>query len=142
MSNAVVSQQPVKSSLRFALSLLALHMMATAVVCVTALPWPAKFVMLMLIILSLAYYLARDVLLLLQDSWRYISLDGKDMSVVTSRGTIITGHVANSTFVSPYFVILCVKPEGQRLPVSRVIFPDAISTRAFREVCVHLRFAK
>jgi toxin CptA len=142
MSSAVVFQHPVKPSLRFALSLLALHMMAAAAVFVTALPWPAKLAMLLLIILSLAYYLARDVLLLLPDSWRDISLDRKDVSVVTSRGTVLTGHVANSTLVSPYLVILCVKPEGQRLLVSRVIFPDAISARAFREFCVHLRFAE
>lgn len=141
MPSAVILQHPVKPSLRFAASLLVLHMMAAAVVYATALPWAAKLAMLMLIILSLAYYLARDVLQLLRDSWRDISLDQKDVSVITRDGSVFIGEVANKTFVSPYFVVLCVKPEGRRLPVSRVIFPDAMRAGAFRELCVHLRFA-
>ncbi len=134
-------QYSVKPSLRFAMSLLLLHMMAAAVVYATAIPWPARLAMLMLIILSLVYYLARDVLLLLRDSWRDISLDQNNVTIVTRDGTNFLGQVANRTFVSPYFVVLCVKLEGQRLLVSRVIFPDAISTGAFRELCVHLKFA-
>lgn len=141
MSSAAVFQHQVVSSLRFALSLLALHMMAALVVIVTALPWPARLAMLLLIILSLAYYLARDVLLLLPDSWRDISLDQKNVSIATRDGTVFMGQVSNKTFVSPYFVVLCVKPEENRLLVSRVIFPDAISAGAFREMCVHLRYA-
>jgi toxin CptA len=141
MPGEVVLQYSVKPSLRFAMSLLLLHMMAAAVVYATAIPWPARLAMLMLIILSLVYYLARDVLLLLRDSWRDISLDQNNVTIVTRDGTNFLGQVANRTFVSPYFVVLCVKLEGQRLLVSRVIFPDAISTGAFRELCVHLKFA-
>jgi toxin CptA len=141
MPSAVILQHPVKPSLRFVASLLVLHMMAAAVVYATAIPWTAKLAMLMLIILSLAYYLARDVLQLLRDSWRDISLDQKDVSVVTRDGNVFIGEVANKTFVSPYFVVLCVKPEGRHLPVSRVIFPDAMRSGAFRELCVHLKFA-
>ena len=141
MPGSVVFQQPVKHSLRLALSLLVLHMIAAAVILVTALPWPAKLATLVLIILSLAYYLARDVLLLLGDSWRDISFGQKDVSVVTRDGTAFRGHVANMTFVCTCFVVLCLKPEGKRTLVSRMIFPDAISAGAFREVCVHLRYS-
>jgi hypothetical protein len=141
MPSAVVLQYSVKPSLRFAVSLLLLHMMAAAVVYATVVPWLSKLAMLMLTILSLTYYLARDILLLIRDSWRDISLDQKEVSVITRDGNSFLGQVANMTFVSPYFVVLCVKPEGQRLLVSRVIFPDAMSTGAFRELCVHLKFA-
>ena len=134
-------QYSVKPSLRFAVSLLLLHMAAAAVVYATAIPWPAKLAMLMLSILSLIYFLARDVLLLLGDSWREISLDQKDGSVVTRDGTSFLGQVANKSFVSPYFVVLCVQLEGRRLLVSRVIFPDAISAGGFRELCIYLKFA-
>jgi len=140
MPGAVVLQHSVKPSLRFAVSLLLLHMVAAAVVCATAIPWPARLAVLMLIILSLIYYLARDVLLLRGESWREISLDQKDVSVVTRDGTSFLGQVANNSFVSPYFVVLCVKLEGRHLPVCRVIFPDAISAGAFRELCVNLKF--
>lgn len=141
MPGTAVSQYAVKPSLRFAVSLLLLHMMAAAVVCAAAAPWPAKLVMLMLIIPSLAYYLARDVLLLLRDSWRDISFDQKDVTVVARDGTGFLGRVDNKTFLSPYFVVLCVKLEGRRRPVSRVLFPDAMSSGAFRELCVHLKYA-
>lgn len=141
MPSAAVLQHPVKSSLRFAVLLLVLHMIAATVVYATAMPLPVKLVMLLLISLSLFYYLARDVLLLFPDSWREISLDQNGVSVIARDGSSFLGQVANKTVVSPYFVVLCVRLEGHRLLVSRVIFPDAMSTGAFREFCVRLRFA-
>ena len=141
MPSAAVLQHPVKSSLRFAVLLLVLHMITATVVYATAMPLPVKLVMLLLISLSLFYYLARDVLLLFPDSWREISLDQNGVSVIARDGSSFLGQVANKTVVSPYFVVLCVRLEGHRLLVSRVIFPDAMSTGAFREFCVHLKFA-
>jgi len=140
MSGALVLRYTVKPSLRFALSLLLLHMAVAAVVCATAIPWLAKLAMLMLIALSLSYYLARDVLLLLGDSWRDISVEQKDVTVVTRDGNSFLGQAADKCFVSPYVVVLCLKLEGSRL-VSRTIFPDALSAGAFRELCVYLKFA-
>jgi toxin CptA len=139
MPDSVVFQHQVRHSQRLALTLLVLHAVAAAVMLVTNLPWPAKLATLVLIVLSLAYYLARDVLLLLGDSWCDISIYQKDVSVVTRDGTAFVGQVANMTFVCPCFVVLCVKPEGEHTLISRVIFPDAISAGAFREVRVHLR---
>jgi toxin CptA len=140
MPDSVVFQHQVRHSQRLALTLLVLHTVVAAVMLVTALPWPAKLAMLMLIVLSLAYYLARDVLLLLGDSWCDISFEPKVVSVVTRDGTAFRGQVANMTFVCPCFVVLCLKPEGKRMLVSRVIFPDSISAVGFREVRVHLRY--
>jgi hypothetical protein len=141
MPGSLIWRHTVNPSLRFAVSLLLLHSIAAAVVYATAITWPARLVMLVLIFLSLVYYLAHDALLLLRDSWHEITLDQNDVSVVTRDGTNFIGQIANLTFVSPYFVVLCVKPEQKRLPVSRVIFPDALSTGAFRELCVHLKYA-
>jgi hypothetical protein len=141
MPGAAVLQHPVRPSLRFAVTLLLLHMIVATVVYATAMPLPVELVMLFLISLSLVYYLARDVLLLFTNSWHEISLDQNGVSVVARDGSICHGRVANMTVVSPYFVVLCVKLEGRRLLVSRVIFPDAMSTGAFRELCVQLKFA-
>lgn len=141
MPSAVVLQHQVKSSLRFAVSLLLSHMIVAIVVYATAMPLPVKLVMLLLISLSLFYYLARDVLLLFPDSWREISLDQNGVSVIARDGSSFLGQVTNKTVVSPYFVVLCVRLDGHRLLVSRVIFPDAMSTGVFREFCVHLKFA-
>ena len=141
MPGAVIFQHPVKPSLRFAVSLLLLHMTTLIVVYETAMPLLVKLVMFLLISLSLFYYLVRDMLLLVPDSLHEISLDQNVASVITQDGSSFIGQVANKTVVSPYFVVLCVRLEGHRLANSRVIFPDAMSTGAFREFCVRLKFA-
>lgn len=97
--------------------------------------------MFLLISLSLFYHLARDVLLLLPDSWCDIALDQSSVSVVSRDGSSFLGQVANKTVVSPYFVILRIRSDSHWLPVSRVIFPDALGAGEFRELCVRLRFA-
>jgi len=141
MPSLVVLHRSVKPSLRFAASLMMLHILSAAVVYATDISWPAKLAMLMLILVSLAYFLARDVQLLLRNSWCEFTVEKKDVSVVTRNGTVFQGKIANKTFVSPYFVVLCVKMERRRLLVSRVIFPDAMSAGSFRELCVYLKFA-
>jgi hypothetical protein len=104
-------------------------------------PLPVKLMILLLIFLSLFYYLVRDVLLLLPDSWRDISLGQDGVSVISRDGSSFFGKVANKTVVSPYFVVLCVRLEGHRLVASRVLFPDAMDAGVFREFCVRLKFA-
>ena len=131
---------PIKPSPRFAVILLLLHMAAAAAVHTTDMPWMAKLAMFALILLSLSYYLARDVLLLIRHSWQDVSLDQRQVSVVRRDGSVFEGRIMDKSFVSPYFVVLCIKPEGHYLPVSRVIFPDGTIAGAFREMRVHLRY--
>ena len=122
--------------------LLLFHAIVATVVSMTVMPLAARLAILMLILLSLIYYLARDVLLLFPDSWREIAFDQGGVSVVIRDGSSLFGQVANNTTVSPYFAVLRVRVEGYRLPVSRAIFPDALGTGAFRELSVHLRFSQ
>jgi len=140
MSGATVLKFPVKPSPRFAALLLILHLAVALVVSATAMPLPAKLLVILVAILSLAYYLSRDVLLRLPGSWLEISLDQKDVSIAARNGSGFLGQVVNQTVTNPYFVVLCVQPEKHRKLVSRVIFPDSISPGAFRELCVHLKF--
>ena len=132
----------IKPSPRLALFLLLFHTIVATVVYMTVMPLAARLAMLMLILLSLIYYLARDVLLLFPDSWREIVFDQGGVSVVTRDGSSLSGQVANNTTVSPYFTVLRVRVEGYRLPVFRTIFPDALDTGAFRGLSVHLRFSQ
>ena len=141
MLSAIVWKHPVQPSLRFAVWLLLLHITTAAVVYATAMSLPVKLAMLLLILLSLFYYLMRDVLLLFPGSWRKISLDPNGVSVIARDGSSFLGQVANKTIVSPYFIVLCVKLDGHHLLVSRVIFPDAMGVNAFRELSVRLKFA-
>ena len=140
MSGATVLKFPVKPSPRFAALLLLLHLAVALAVSATAMPLPAKLLVILAVVLSLAYYLSRDVLLWLPGSWLEIFLDQKDVSIAARNASGFLGQVANQTVASPYFVVLCVKSEKHRKLVCRVIFPDSISPGAFRKLCVHLKF--
>ena len=89
--------------MHFAMLLLILHMIAAILVYVTDLAPEARIAMMLLVSLSLLYYLARDVFLLLPDSWHEIFLDQGDVVIVTRRGSKLIGRIASRTAVSPYF---------------------------------------
>lgn len=131
----------IKPSPIFAVLLLFMHMTVAIVVYLTAIPLLSTLALFLLITLSLIYHLARDVLLLLPNSWCGITLVPGGLSVVTRDGSGIFGQLENNTAVSPYFVVLRVRLEGRRLVVTRVIFPDALDPGAFRELCVRLKFS-
>ena len=131
----------IKPSPIFAVLLLFMHTAAAIVVYLTAIPLPATLALFLLITLSLIYHLARDVLLLLPNSWREVTLVPGGLSVVARDGSSFFGQAANKTTVSPYFVVLRVRLEGHRLLVTRVIFPDALEAGAFRKLCVQLKFS-
>jgi len=103
----------IKPSPRLALLLLLSHALAATVVYATMMPPAATLALLIPILLSLFYYLARDALLLFPDSWREISFDQERVSVVTRDGTGFSGEIANGTVVSPSFAVLRVRLEGQ-----------------------------
>jgi hypothetical protein len=125
----------------FALLLLSMRTTAATVVYLTAIPLPVTLALLVLIVLSLIYHLSRDVLLLFPNSWCEVALVPGGLSVVTRDGAGFLGHLENKTIVSPYFIVLRVRLEGRRLPVTRVIFPDALGAGGFRELCVQLKFS-
>lgn len=131
----------IKRSLCFAALLLFIHTTVAAVMYLTAIPLPVRLALLLLITLSLFYHLARDVLLILPNSWCEVMFLPGERSIVTRDGSGFPFRIANKTFVNPYFVVLRVTLEGHRLPVSRVIFPDALAAGEFRELCVRLKFA-
>ncbi|HUW00362.1 MAG TPA: protein YgfX [Gallionella sp.] len=141
MPGAPVLEFPVKPSPRFAALLLLFHLVAALVVSATAMSLPAKLLLILVVAISLTYYLLRDVLLLLPGSWHEIFFDQHDVSIVARNGSGFLGQIANQTVVNPYFVVLCVKSQTRHKLVCRVIFPDSISPGAFRELCVHLKFA-
>lgn len=132
----------IKPSLRFALLLLLFHAMVASVIFATAMPLVARLSMFMLILLSLLYYLARDALLLLPDSWSEFTFDQGRVSVITRDGSGFSGEFAGRTIVSSHVAVLSVRREGRRKPVSRAILPDALDAGEFRKLCVRLRFAQ
>lgn len=130
----------IKPSPRFAALLLFMHATAASVVYLTAIPLSARLALLLLVSLSLLYFLARDVLLLLPDSWSEVWLVPGSQLIVTRDGSRLSLRISDQTFVSPYFVVLRASLEGHYLPASRVVFPDALAAGEFRELCVRLKF--
>ena len=131
----------LKSSLRYSMSLMFLHMAVAVSVCSTTIPVAAKIMILMPIALSLAYYLARDVLQQLPNSWVGITLDHDEVSITTRDGRSFYAQPEKNTFVFPWFIVLRIVPEEHRMAVSRVVFSDALSDDEFRELSVRLRFS-
>lgn len=131
----------LKPSPSLVVLLLAAHLAAAGATLLTALPPMHKAALLFLISLSLGYGLARDALLLLPHSWCELSLDAEGISVVRRDGSSVTGTVVSGSTVFPHFIVLGIRSEPRRLPVFRVLFPDAMGEDEFRELCVRLRFS-
>lgn len=131
----------IKPSLRFAMLLLLVHTITAIAVYAAAMPLPARLAIILLILLSLIYYTARDILLLLPDSWCDIALDQNAVSILSGDGAGFTGQLAYKTVACPYFVVLRIRQDHHLRPVSRVIFSDALGAGEFRELCVRLKFA-
>ncbi len=132
----------IRTSRRFALLLLSAHLlMATSVWSTNLAVW-VRVVLSLLILLSLLYHLHRHVLLLGKQSWHAFSLDSRRVAVNTRGGIELHGDVSHRTVVTSWGVMLCVKLDGHPLPISQVIFFDALQADAFRELCVRLKFAQ
>ena len=128
-------------SRRLFLYLLVSHLMVAAAVINLSIPLYAKLVVTALIFFSLLYFIARDVLQRLAESWTHISLDSDAATVTTHDGRSFSGRVESETVVCPHFIVLHIKRDGYRLALFRVIFPDAIGREAFRELCVCLKYS-
>lgn len=130
----------IHPSLRLAILLLLMHLVATLALYVTPLQSSVRLALFLPVLASLTYHLARDALLLLPASWRKLSIGDDAATIVTRDGTKLTGQLAGGCVVTPVFVMLRVKLDGKRRPVARAIFPDALGGEAFRELCVRLRY--
>jgi hypothetical protein len=131
----------IKFSPRFCLLLMLMHMAAAITVYATAVPFAFKVTAILLVALSLFYYLARDVFISFSVSWHEIVLGQDSVQVAVRDGSSFIGQVTNTTIVSPYCIVFRVRKGRRHLLVSRAIFPDSVSPGEFRELCVGLRFA-
>lgn len=129
----------INPSPRFALLLILLHAAAGFAVSVAMMPTMVKLPLFLLVLLSLFHSLARDALVRLPGAWRTVLPQHEQVSVTSRNGSGFTGKVLEGTAIYPGFVVLRILPEKCRLPVSRVIFPDALATGMYRDLCVRLK---
>ncbi len=135
-------QSAIKSSRYLAGLLLILHLGSAMAVTMTSLAWAVKWILFMLLVLSLLYYLLRDVWLRFPYSWREITLRQDGVSIGLQSSLILAGRMLNTSVVFSYFVILLVRLDGHRFNTARVIFRDALQPEAFRELCVYLKYSR
>lgn len=122
--------------------LLFLHLGSEMAVTMTSLAWTVKWILFVMIALSLLYYLQRDVGLRLTQSWREIMLNRDGVFIGLQGNLISKGQLLNTSAVFSYLVILLVKLDGHRFNAARVIFRDALQPKAFRELCVYLKHSR
>jgi len=97
----------IKPSPRLALLLLLFHAIAATAVYATAMPPAARLAILILVLLSLIYYLARDVLLMLPGSWREIAFENHP------HPNLLDGTTSHSTRLQETAAKSLVIPEGE-----------------------------
>lgn len=131
----------IRPSLRMLVFLLGADLLAVVVVWLTELPLTVRCALILSILLNLGYFVFRDFLMLLPNSWTRIALAPNGLEVVTRNGSIFTCSAAGKTFVSPYFVVIRANIQGHFFNSSRVIFPDGLSPGRYREFCVSLKYA-
>lgn len=115
--------------------------MAAIAVCFTDMPSGARLVIFALIISSLLFYLARDVFRIFPGSWLKLVFERGEVKVLTRTGASFYGKVEKSTVVLPYLIALHIKVEGSSRRIYRVLFPDALESGEFRDLCIRLKFS-
>ena len=130
----------IQFSARMTALLLSIHMLVAIVMWFTTMPPAIRFTLMLLTLLSLLYYLARDVFLLLPNSWREFRVGQAEQIIIFLGGSKLPFQILGQTIASPYLVLLRVRVDGQRWPTSRIIFPDALADDLFRQLCVRLKF--
>lgn len=103
-----------------------------------------KFAVIALIIASSAYFIARDVLLLLPWSWRIAEVDSKGKLVmINNRGQQFQPSLAASSFIHEAFTILNFNRKNFRLTLPPLIlFTNNHQKSELRRLRVWLRWFK
>jgi hypothetical protein len=103
-----------------------------------------KLVIIALILLSSAYFIARDALLLLPWSWQMLEVDTKgELTISNKRGQQFQPALAPSTFIHAACTILNFKRVGFKLALSPVILmTSAENEDELRKLRTWLRWFK
>lgn len=138
MPDLLIHLQP---SYRLVLILSLVHFIAGGFLWPLALPLGAKILVVVLLIISLGYYLRKDALLSADDAVVAMQLeDDRGCILIMRSGQSITGRIAGSTFVAPYLTVINLRPAGKFFMRSVVILPDSMQMEEFRRLRVWLRW--
>lgn len=103
-----------------------------------------KFVIIALILLSSAYFIARDALLLLPWSWQMLQVDTKgELTIINKHGLQFQPALAPSTFIHAACTILNFKRAGLKFALPPLIlFVNTNNREELRRLRVWLRWFK
>ena len=103
-----------------------------------------KLLIIALILVSSAYFIMRDALLMLPWSWKTIDVDNKGgMKITNKRGQVFQPALAPSSFIHAVCTILNFKRDGFKSALPSVIlFSSAESENELRRLRVWLRWFK
>lgn len=98
----------------------------------------AQFLLSILIVLSLFHNLA------LRPKQSYTGLTLEDDQIITliaPPDKTLDGKLASGTYITPLFVLLHIQTEQRWLPITLIVFYDALPSEAFRQLRIRLKYA-
>ena len=130
-----------KPSYRLAAILSMAHLATASLLWLLTLPLGIRVIIVVILIISLVYYLGQDALLTANNAVVAFALSDEMQCTVTTRsGKSMACNVMSSTFVAPYLTVLNLKSMGKFFACSVVILPDSIDAEEFRQLRVWLRW--
>jgi hypothetical protein len=136
----------IKFNFKSSYYLLSILCLATAlsILVITCMPlflW-LKTLLILLVIFSSAFYIARDALGLLPWSWVALEIDSQDKLQLTAQnGVQQTVTVLPESLVASYLIVLQVKIEQRFLRKSLILLPDSANSDDLRRLRVWLKWA-
>ena len=124
--------------------LLAISIVACAIIVILPIAMFFKLLIIALILVSSAYFILRDALLMLPWSWKTIDVDNKGgLKITNKRGQVFQPTLAASSFIHAACTILNFKRERIKFALTPVILmANAESENELRRLRVWLRWFK
>ena len=124
--------------------LLAISIVACAIIVSLPIAMFFKLLIIALILVSSAYFILRDALLMLPWSWKTIDVDNKGgLKITNKRGQVFQPTLAASSFIHAACTILNFKRERIKFALTPVILmANAESENELRRLRVWLRWFK
>jgi toxin CptA len=107
-----------------------------------SLPWWAKVVTIVALLISAVYYLRHDAYLSMQSSTVCLQMGDGQVTITRRNGRNWSGLVLHDSFITPLIVILNVLPEGKYFSHSVIILPDSLDKELFRQLRVLMKWSR
>lgn len=131
----------LKPSRQLTILLIVAHCAAALLVWPLSAPASIKGVILLLLVVSVFFYVRQDGLLNLAYSIVRLEISENMCCIFqTVDGRRVDCTILGTTFVSPYLTVILLQPEKGNFKRCMVIFPDAIDVETFRQLRVVLRW--